>query len=244
MERLHKVRDTNGQLSVADLKAAGFNFRFDPNALELVFALNADQRPVGDLSLRRHNAPSVSANAVRPAIFSGYLNVFTGVRSSLGSDGRDERNQRPHGFRKRLPLLQRRRRERLRLRRPGQHLHVAPSAPSAAYDHRDGFKRRRSRLVYDMPDNQMRVQLGDAETYGTGFQRAPDVLGVTVEKSPRKLRPGESIRPTGRSSFRIERPSERRSPRSMAPSCSASSSAPATTICPICRSPPAPTTSS
>ena len=74
--------------------------------------------------------------------------------------------------------------------------------------HMSGFKRRRSRLVYDFADEEIRIQAGDADVYGTGYQSAPDVLGVTVEKSPRKLSPGENIRATGKSSFRIERPSD------------------------------------
>ena len=41
-----------------------------------------------------------------------------------------------------------------------------------------------------------------------GFQRTNDVLGFTLEKSPRKLQPGENIRPIGRSSLRLERPSD------------------------------------
>ena len=56
LARLHGLADSNGQLTIADLKAAGFNISFDPGQLELRFSPNADQRPLGELSLSRRNS--------------------------------------------------------------------------------------------------------------------------------------------------------------------------------------------
>jgi outer membrane usher protein len=69
------------------------------------------------------------------------------------------------------------------------------------------FVRRGTRLVLDEPDDALRLQAGDIRPLFSGLQRGSDMLGVSIEHAPRKLRPGENIRPTGRSSFRIERPS-------------------------------------
>jgi outer membrane usher protein len=205
--RLHGIPESNGQISIADLKAAGFNVVFDPGALELKFVPNADQRPVGDLSLARSRGPVTNAAAARPAIFSSYLNVITGVDHRWGDVSG---NASTSG---RLDLENVTRLWNIALENQFSYeglvdIYQCPVGAICNYDHKAGFKRQRTRLVYDIPESQLRIQAGDADVYGTGFQRTPDVLGVTIEKSPRKLRPGESIRPTGRSSFRIERPSD------------------------------------
>ena len=45
LERLHGVPDVNGQVTIGDLAAAGFNMRFDPAALELVFLPRRGRAP-------------------------------------------------------------------------------------------------------------------------------------------------------------------------------------------------------
>ncbi len=207
LAKLHAAPERNGQLSLSDLAAAGLNVKFDPGALELVFLTNADQRPVGDLSLARRRGPSVSAAAVRPALFSGYVNVVGGGDYVWGNETNDE-NLSPFldietVFRMWNIVV-----ENDVAFEGSADTYTCPINARCLYDHLAGVKRRRTRLSYDIPEEEIRFQAGDVDVYGTGFQRAPDVLGVTIEKSPRKLRPGESIRPTGSSSFRIERPAE------------------------------------
>ena len=207
LRRLHSTPERNGQLTIADLKSAGFDVRFDPGQLELVFVTNPDQRPVGDLSLARQRGPAVSAAAARPAIFSGYMNVIAGG-DYLWGDRTGEETLSPlldvqTVFRMWNIVV-----ENDIVFEGSADTYVCPIEARCLYDHFSGVKRRRTRLSYDIPEQEIRFQLGDVDVYGAGFQRAPDLLGLTVEKSPRKLRPGESIRPTGRSSFRIERPSE------------------------------------
>ena len=69
------------------------------------------------------------------------------------------------------------------------------------------FYRRGTRLVYDMPDDAIRIRAGDVTPDFSGFQTSTDLLGISATKSYQQLQPGKSIRPTGASSFRIERPS-------------------------------------
>ena len=76
------------------------------------------------------------------------------------------------------------------------------------YGYINGLKRRGSRLVYDLPSDLVRIQAGDTDTLATGFQNGNSVLGLSIEKSPRKLAPNENIRPTGRGSFHVDRPAE------------------------------------
>jgi outer membrane usher protein len=73
------------------------------------------------------------------------------------------------------------------------------------FQHREGFKRRGSRAVYDLPGRELRLTLGDTVTQASGFQSHPELLGVRLEHSPRTFSPGVALRPTGRQTFRIER---------------------------------------
>ena len=208
LARLHGLADTNGQLSISTLKAAGFDISFDPGQMELRFAPNADQRPLGELSLaRRSLAPQISANAAKPAIFSGYLNVIAGVDHLWGTSSIEERTAARVDFESVLRFWSIVVENEFTFEGEVDP-NTCPVSAMCVYDHAGGFKRRRSRAVYDMPEQQLRIQVGDADSFATGFQRSPDILGVSLEKSPRKLNPGENMRPTGRSSFRIERPSE------------------------------------
>src|SRR5262249_34443451 len=83
-----------------------------------------------------------------------------------------------------------------------------PLGARCLYEHREGVKRRYSRAIYDLPEQKIRVQVGDVEQAAASFQTANDVLGVVIEKSARKLAPGEHFSPTAASSFSIERPSD------------------------------------
>jgi outer membrane usher protein len=210
LERLHGVPDVNGQVTIGDLAAAGFNMRFDPAALELVFLPSADERPVGDISLARRQGPASSANAVKPATVSGYLNVTSGLDYLWGDASGAAQSSLRFDLESVTRVWDVVLENEFTVEDKIDAAGCFVGAPGAAcVDERTtGFKRRRSRLVYDLPDDEIRIQAGDADVYGTGYQSAPDILGVTVEKSPRKLRPGENIRATGKSSFRIERPSD------------------------------------
>ena len=52
------------------------------------------------------------------------------------------------------------------------------------------------------------MEVGDVEPLGTSFQGTPDMLGISFEKSARKLSPGDTFAPTGSGSFRVDRPSQ------------------------------------
>src|SRR5262249_44467603 len=89
LERLHGVPDTYGQVTLGDLAAAGFNMKFDPAALELVFLPAVDDRPTGDISLGGRRGPASSANAVKPAAVAGYLNLFSNLEYLWGDASGD-----------------------------------------------------------------------------------------------------------------------------------------------------------
>lgn len=205
--RLQGVREANGHVAIADLEAAGFNMKFESGQLELILRPNPDDRPVGEFTLGRSSAPSISASTARPAIFSGYVNVFAGVDQLWGTALADERTSANVDVQSVFRMWNIVGENEFRMDGDVDTI-TCPASARCLYEHAAGLKRRRSRLVYDFPESEIRVQAGDADVNGTTFQRTPDVLGLAIEKSPRKLRPGENIGPTGRSSFRIERPSD------------------------------------
>ncbi|MFO1113878.1 MAG: hypothetical protein U1E35_08520 [Rhodospirillales bacterium] len=68
--------------------------------------------------------------------------------------------------------------------------------------------RRGTRAVFDMPDAVSRLRAGDLFLDRTGFQNAEDVAGVSISRLYSELAPGRNVRPTGRRTLRIDRPSD------------------------------------
>lgn len=204
-ERLLQAGGATAVVPIEQIRAAGFDVMFDARSLELRFLPSSSQRAEGEISLSRSQGFRASATAARPAGVSGFVNIYAGVDHIWG----DERNNDGQSS-GRLDLQSALRLGSLVIENDARYegnvdVTLCPLAAKCTYEHTAGLKRLRSTLVYDQPDDMIRVQVGDVLTSGAGLQRLPDALGVSVEKSPRKLRPGESIRPTGRSSFRLDR---------------------------------------
>jgi hypothetical protein len=202
LARLQKMPDKNGLLALGDLSGAEFRLSYNPNQMELAFSPAIEQRPRKDLSYGRSGL--TSSNLARPAMLSGFVNV---------SGGADYSWEKPNIASLYLDLQSAVRLSGIVLENdftyegnldPVQ----CPIGARCLYDHMSGLKRRYSRLVYDLPDQRIRMQFGDVEQQTTSFQRATDVLGVAIEKSVRKLAPGETLSPTVGSFFSIERPSD------------------------------------
>lgn len=85
---------------------------------------------------------------------------------------------------------------------------VCPVGAHCTYTHTAGLRRQTSRLLYDLPDQQIRLEFGDTEAIGAPLQRTVDMMGVSVEKSAAKLAPGESTGITGGTTLRLERTSD------------------------------------
>lgn len=210
MERLSAVGDGSNDLTLEMLAAAGFKFEFDRGLMELKFLAQLDQRGETDLSLGGHRVIEGSSVAVAPAQYAGYLNIFTGLDHNWGG-GSGGTTASETGFRFDAQAVMRANGFVLE----NDFLYEGPVDPNSCpvnaycvYDHQEGFKRRATRLVYDRPEDRVRVQLGDTDTLVTGAQNSPALLGLSVEKSHRKLAPSDNIRPTGSHSFQIVRPSE------------------------------------
>ena len=61
-------------------------------------------------------------------------------------------------------------------------------------------------LVHDDYERALRYRIGDLRPRAEGFQVAPDLLGVGVERDFSAIQPFRNIQPSGRSQFTLERP--------------------------------------
>ena len=204
-QRLAGVPTEGTLVSLAALKAAGFEARFDTGLQELMIEPAVDQRAAGDIHLGGQAAAPVSGNLVKPAGFSGYFNLFSGIdylwpsaaNENASTGGRLEIES---GVRIRDTVIENR-----ALIEGDVDANTCPTFARCIYEHAAGLKRQISRLIFDMPADQMRLTIGDTDAIGTTLQRTTELGGITLEQSARKFNRGESIRPTGGGSFRIER---------------------------------------
>ena len=200
---LQNVPDKGGLIALGDLSGAHFRLEYDPNKMELAFSPRVEQRPRSDLRFAGNRSRG-SSNLTKPALISGFVNI---------TGGADYGWETPSiaGFY--LDLQSAIRVAGIVLENDVTYEGAidpvqCPIVARCLYEHQQGLKRRYSRVVYDLPDRTIRMQLGDVEQQTASFQRATDVLGVAIEKSARKLSPGENLFPTIASSFSLERPSD------------------------------------
>jgi outer membrane usher protein len=203
MRQIEKLPEKGGLVTLGTLGGSDFRLAYDPNQMELAFHPAIEQRVRKDLDLAGRSGVT-STNLVKPANVSGYVNITTGGDYDWAQAGL---------FGYYLDLQSAIRVAGIVVENnftyegevdPQQ----CPFLAVCVYDHKAGLKRRYSRLVYDLPDQRMRLHVGDVEQQGGTFQRSTDVLGASIEMSPRKLAPGERVRPTGGSTIAIERASD------------------------------------
>ena len=189
---LQKLQDNlpkTKYLEPSALSAAGLPTTYDSTALEITIQPTVEQRPRGEIAgtMRGNNTP---ADLAQPAILSGFLNTHFGVVYGRAED------------------------------RPGTVAFPAAVLEGAARWNgfvvegeaqlgSDGtFARQNSRLVYDIPEDTIRVSAGDIALGANGSLSVPPLLGVAIEKTYATLQPSRNIRPTGKRTFRVERHSE------------------------------------
>lgn len=208
LERIGGLPDKGGFIEVSLIAFDDFKLSFDPQTQELVLALSNDQRPTQDLSF---GAPvqSPSSASIEPEWASGYINVVGGIDQlwDTGVARGAIYDDQPSG---RVDLEGVGRVGGVVFENRGAYegaVDVAPCPPTAicTYGHVAGLKRQRTRLIYDLPSDEVRVSLGDTDPLIVPLQRATDTLGISIEKSARKLNPGSAITSTGGGSFRLER---------------------------------------
>lgn len=167
----------------------------------------ADLKAPKKIDLGGFRTNVASAAEAAPAAVSGYLNVTAGAEHLWASRDAKERTSTHLEFKSAI------RAGGVVVENHGGYdgtidAETCPQGAVCNYQHTSGFKRRASRVVYDMPDTALRLQAGDTATRQTGFQRVTDILGVAIEKAPLKLQPDKAGRATATHSFVVEKPSE------------------------------------
>ncbi len=182
-------------LSVATLKDRGITMRYDPLNLELEVFPTVDQRPTSAINFKQ-SAEEESATLEQPAYVSAYLNMHLGAsymgQSAYGSTGVEAPTIDFDGAIRIGPYV---------LEAEGTFYSLGSRLFSPSYFQDYVFYRRGTRLVYDLPDEAIRVRVGDVSPDYTGFQTAPDLLGISADVAYAQLQPQKSIRPTGAHSF-------------------------------------------
>ena len=183
------------------LIAKGLDMRYNPNDLELQVEPKVDQKVPGNISFAP-KAEEDSASLEKPAYASAWLNMSMVAsyvsQSSSGSTGVESPSINFDGAARIGAFV---------LEGEGSFYTGDAKGFAQSYFQDYVFYRRGTRLIYDMPDDAIRIRAGDVTPDFSGFQTSTDLLGISATKSYQQLQPGKSIRPTGASSFRIERPS-------------------------------------
>ena len=205
-----ELASANGYLALPHLAEAGLEAHFDNGAQELMIAIGPEQRPTGDLNFGARQSGRVNSASVSAASYSGYLNMIAGIDHDWGGDqvaGSASPTTSGHfefesALRAWNTVLENR-----ALYTGNVDPNICPIGAVCAYRHEEGFKRQMSRLVYDRPDDLIRVEAGDVDPIGLGVQRTPDIIGLSIEKSSRKLAPGRATAAAPTSTLRLERQS-------------------------------------
>jgi outer membrane usher protein len=206
-ERLAALPEKDGRVALAAMEQAGLGLSFNASQFELSFDPGANERAEGILSLGGQSSGQAEPS-IQAAKVSGYLNVIGGVdqtwkvRPGQTADA-SGRVDLQGAVRLRGVVL-----ESEATVDGLVDANRCNTGSLCTYQHKEGLKRRGSRATYDRPEDQLRLQIGDVDTASASYVRGVDTLGVGIEKSARKLAPGENIRASGQSSFRIERQSE------------------------------------
>ena len=210
---IDKLAAPSGFVTIEEVKAAGVNLRFDKGLQELHLDLATDLRLTSDISVGGRSTFPVGSALSQPAKASGYLNMISGIDYVWGSDMPGAQSSQASGFGQRLGFEAVTRlygivTENRFLYEGNVDANICPTGAKCIYQHEAGFKRQSSRVVYDFPESQLRLSLGDTEPLSAPVQRSVEMLGVSLEKSPYKLAPGEASGSTTRTSLRLDRPSE------------------------------------
>lgn len=189
MDTLRSALSGLPSITPGDLAGTGVNVAYDAQALALRLIMPDALRRPQRVTLA--NEAELVGTFDEPASFSAYLNA----RLSLDHVERG----RDRGFDEPIVFLD-------GAARMGDFVLESEGLWQAGAAGRD-FKRHGTRLVYDDVDSVLRWTAGDILTSAHGFQGSLPLAGISVQRSYGLLRPLQTIRPTGRQSFTLRRPS-------------------------------------
>ena len=193
LDRIARAADADGYVSLAALMEVGLVADFDRSNLSVAVTVPPELSRLRVIRLRGGQPSVFAAVEVEPQAYSAFLNA-RGAFDWIGTTSSAlKRGLQP-----------------MRLELDGAaNLHdwVLEGAVSAEEDARFPWKRREVRLVRDLPERQIRVQLGDLAYETAGFQRRQALGGLTVATNF-DLQPYRVVEPAGSQEFTLDLPSQ------------------------------------
>jgi outer membrane usher protein len=191
LEALAKALATEDYVSLSQITSAGLPCAYNAEKLEISINPKVEQRPRSEITGSFHGAGVAAENLEKASTVSGFLNLRGGAaydRNSGEDSGRID-----------IPVL---------ALEGAVRLGGVVIEGEADMTWEGNVVRRGTRAIYDFPDEAVRFSVGDVGFSGGSSHVTPPMLGISIEKSFSMLQPTRNIRPTGRRSFRVERPSE------------------------------------
>ncbi len=184
--------DADGYVPLAALEEAGLVAEFDGSKLSVAITIPPESSRLRVIRLRGAQPSVFAATEVEPQAYSAFVNLrgsfdWIGTTSSALKRGLQP----------------------LRFELDGAanvRGWVLEGAVSAEEDARHPWKRRELRLVRDLPERQIRVQLGDLAYETAGFQRRQALGGLTVATNF-DLQPYRVVEPAGSQELTLDLPS-------------------------------------
>ncbi|MBC7869815.1 MAG: hypothetical protein H7Y09_03170 [Chitinophagaceae bacterium] len=175
-------------VSAQTLCQSGFKTSFDASVVELHFFPTVEQRVRGVIDSGKTKVGPKSDSLHKPATVSGYINNFITLDYDHLASSNDTFSGRVD-FDGALTwggwVLE------------GE-LGFSPTTGPSYFA---------KRLVFDDVDAATRYTLGDLYPALAGYQMGGELAGISVQRAYSKLAPDKNTRPTGKRSFRIEKPS-------------------------------------
>ena len=186
--QLAAVPDKNGFIPLKALHDAGFDLGFDPRRLQIVARPNAEQAVRRGFSLSRRRARRGPKDPTPAPGMSGFVNLFTSVDLDYQDDA---------------GMLTR---ESIRLRSDAAlHFRGVTLEGEGTYSESQGLSRTGTRLIYDDGGQRIRYSAGDVAMPIAGFQGNAPLLGISVTHNAATIPAGNTARPIGEYSFRLDR---------------------------------------
>lgn len=174
---------------LGELRAIGLDANFDRTSLSLAIRVPLELQTRRAIAATPGRGTPSLAGAIRPASFSGWLNVVATQTHVQDTDDQSQRGRNPLGafFT-----------GSFRLTDWALDYHYTYSE-----DDSPRWQRGDVTLVRDWPEQAIRAQMGDVAVPGQGFQASPPLAGLSVAREFR-LQPYTTFQPVGQRDFDVE----------------------------------------
>ena len=198
-ELIQKVKDaasTNSAIPIEGLNAIGITANYDPAKLELRISVPVAQQGARSISAYERGQNGLpSPLTIAPAPVSGSA-TFTARQTYDWGSG---------GTRAKFSPLRLSADVAANIGGPGGIYVLAQGEFDGGGAER--FRRGNIVAIHDDLKRAIRYAAGDVAPIAAGFQSAPTIGGISIQRQYGELRPFANIRPSGQFSFLLERPS-------------------------------------